>query len=279
MSGIPTAIIQWTNGRSRLAVPGHRFGLPPLSEPLVRPVPIPEVDIVAFAEDSVLSGRIRLAGERVSDLLNDTDEFSVTDALVEDLVDGHAIAIRELLLMRDEVFVVDAAGPRGDEARRRRTCQHPVIAKAGPYEVFGYVHTMPGSDPIASLRLRKSMVAMTDAVIGYTVGSEPHLRRANVVMLNQDRRRLDRRGTRRRADDRDATRPDRSAHEGLHGPPVRLIQRSDADVCPRPWMGSGAHSLWPGGPTGPKVRLVNGTRAGGRWEPEVATDHRVLEDR
>ena len=142
---------------------------------------------MAFAEDSVLSGRIRLDGERVSDLLNDTDEFSVTDALVEDLVDGHAIAIRELLLMRDEVFVVDAAGPRGNAARRRRTCQHPVIAKAGPYEVFGYVHTLPGSDPIASLRLRKSMVAMTDAVIGYTVGSEPHLRRANVVMLNQDR--------------------------------------------------------------------------------------------
>ena len=99
----------------------------------------PEVEIVAFAEDSVLSGRIRLAGERVSDLLNDVDEFSVTDALVEDLVDGHAIAIRELLLMRDEVFVVDAAGPRGNAARRRRTCQHPVIAKAGPYEVFGYV--------------------------------------------------------------------------------------------------------------------------------------------
>lgn len=187
MSGIPTAIINWTSGRSRLAVPAHRFGHQPLPDPLVRPVPIPEVEIVAFAEDSVLSGRIRLAGERVSDLLNDADEFSVTDALVEDLVDGHAIAIRELLLMRDELFVVDAAGPRGNAARRRRTCQHPVIAKAGPYEVFGYVHTLPGSDPIASLRLRKAMVAMTDAVIGYTVGSEPHLRRANVVMLNQDR--------------------------------------------------------------------------------------------
>ena len=187
MSGIPTAIIQWTNGRSRLALPGHRFGLPPITEPFARPDPIPDVEIVAFAEDSVLSGHIRLAGERVSDLLNESDEFSVTDALVEDLVDGHAIAIRELLLMRDEVFVVDAAGPRGNAARRRRTCQHPVIAKAGPYEVFGYVHTLPGSDPISSLRLRKSMVAMTDAVIGYTVGAEPHLRRANVVMLNQDR--------------------------------------------------------------------------------------------
>ncbi len=187
MSGIPTAVINWTSGRSRLALPGHRFGVQSSPEPLVHPVPIPEVEIVAFAEDSVLTGRIRLAGERVSDLLNEIDEFAVTDALVEDLVDGHAIAIRELLLMRDEVFVVDAAGPRGNASRRRRTCQHPVIAKAGPYEVFGYVHTLPGSDPIASLRLRKSMVAMTDAVIGYTVGSEPHLRRANVVMLNQDR--------------------------------------------------------------------------------------------
>ena len=49
--------------------------------------------------------------------------------------------------------------------------------------------------------------------------------------------------------------------------------------APGPGMSSGAHSFKLGGPTGPKVRLVNGTRAGGRWEPEVATDRRVLEDR
>jgi hypothetical protein len=158
-----------------------------LPDPAPVPVTVPEVEIVAFAEDSVLSGRIVLAGERVSDVLNDNLEFAVTNALLEDLVDGHAIALRELLLQRDEVFVVDAAGPRGNPARRRHTCQHPIVAKAGPYEVFGYVHVLPGSDPIKSLSSRKPIVAMTDAVIGYTFGSEPQLRRANVLMLNQDR--------------------------------------------------------------------------------------------
>ena len=187
MSGSAAAIIHWTGDRVRLAVPQTSMALQAQLEPAPLPVPIPQVEIVAFAEDSVLSGRIALAGERVSDVLNDNLEFSVTNALLEDLVDGHAIALRELLLQRDEVFVVDAAGPRGNPARRRRTCQHPIVAKAGPYEVFGYVHTLPGSDPIKSLRGRKPMVAITDAVIGYTFGSEPQLRRANVIMLNHER--------------------------------------------------------------------------------------------
>lgn len=186
MSGNPSAIMHWTSGRFRQPFTRHRMARQEALEPAPLAVTIPEVEIVAFAEDSVLSGRIVLAGERVSDVLNDNVEFSVTNALLEDLVDGHAIAIRELLLQRDEVFVVDAAGPRGNPARRRRTCQHPIVAKAGPYEVFGYVHALPGADPIKSLHGRKPMVAITDAVIGYTFGSEPQLRRANVVMLNHE---------------------------------------------------------------------------------------------
>jgi hypothetical protein len=186
MSGNAAAMIHWTSDRIREPFTRHPMALLAQLEPAHLAVKVPEVEIVAFAEDSVLSGRIVLAGERVSDVLNDNVEFSVTNALLEDLVDGHAIALRELLLQRDEVFVVDAAGPRGNPARRRRTCQHPIVAKAGPYEVFGYVHSLPGSDPIKSLRGRKPMVAITDAVIGYTFGSEPQLRRANVVMLNND---------------------------------------------------------------------------------------------
>jgi hypothetical protein len=187
MSGNAAAIMQWTTERVRFGPPRYRMAIPPPPEVIPEMVTIPEVEIVAFAEDSVLSGRILLVGERVSDVLNENAEFSVTNALLEDLVDGHAIAIRELLLQRDEVYVVDANGPRGNPARRRRTCQHPIIAKAGPYEVFGYVHALPGSDPIKSLSRRPPMVAITDAVIGYTLGSEPQLRRANVVMLNHER--------------------------------------------------------------------------------------------
>ena len=186
MSGRTASIIHWTNDLVRALQGGSAERLLGL-EPAPQAIEIPEIDIVAFAGDSVLSGRIQLPGERVSDVLNDSTAFAVTDALLEDLVDGHAIEVPALLLRRDEVFVVEATGPRGNAARRHRTCQSPVVAKAGPYEVFGYVHTLPGSPPLGSFRSRRPMVPITDAVIGFTIGSRPYLRRCDVVMLNHQR--------------------------------------------------------------------------------------------
>ncbi len=180
------AIADTNPGQVRSAVYPHLAPVQTDIEAVRGLVAVPEIDIVVFAEDSVLSGRIRLSSDRVSDLLNDHVEYAVTDAVLEDLVDGHTVACEELLLQRDELIVVDATGPRGNAARRRRMHQHPIIAKAGPYEVFGYLHAAPGIDPIASLRRRKPIVAITDAVIGYSFESMPRLRWANVVMLNRE---------------------------------------------------------------------------------------------
>jgi len=60
------------------------------------------------------------------------------------------------------------------------------VAKAGPYEVRGYLHALPGSDPLASLQRRKPMIALTDAVIEYAAGGVRQQRRASVVILNRD---------------------------------------------------------------------------------------------
>ena len=86
----------------------------------------------------------------MSDTLNASRQFWVTNGLLEDLADGHSLEVPGLLLRRDEIFVVQADGPRGNIARRRRMCQFPVLAKAGPYEVFGYVHVLPGTPPSPS---------------------------------------------------------------------------------------------------------------------------------
>lgn len=186
MSDIPAAITEWNTDEVPSAFRRRQGHALPEIEPTPRPLAVPEIDIVVFAEDSVLAGRIRLSGDRVSDVLNANAEYAVTDAVLEDLADGHTISCEELLLQRDELIVVDAAGPRGDAARRRRMCQHAIVAKAGPYDVFGYIHTLPGMDPIKSLRRRNPIVAITDAVIGYTFGSSPQMRWANVVMLNRE---------------------------------------------------------------------------------------------
>ncbi len=148
---------------------------------------VPDIQIVAYTDDRMLSGHMQLSGERISDVLNDLPAFTLTDALMEDLVDGPAIAVHALLLQRDEVLLVDASGPRGNVGRRRHTCQHPIVAQAGPYEVHGNVHALPGCDPIASLRGRKPMVAITDAVISYLVGSAPRYRDVALILLNHER--------------------------------------------------------------------------------------------
>ena len=115
------------------------------------PPPV-EVEFVAYAEDSILSGRVALTADRLTDLLNDHDQYTLVDVLVESLVDGRAIERREVLVDRDELSIVHLLGPRGSSDRRIRTRQHPVAIQLGPYHVRGYLHALPGSNPIDSIR-------------------------------------------------------------------------------------------------------------------------------
>jgi hypothetical protein len=144
------------------------------------------VDVVVYADDCILSARVQLTADRLSDMLNDTEIVDLTNVLVEALQDENPFEVRDLQVSREEILLVHAGGPRGDPGRRHRTRQHPIVAKAGPYVVRGYLHSLPGTDAIASLRRRKPMIALTDAVIEYTIRSNPHQRRAGVLILNQE---------------------------------------------------------------------------------------------
>ena len=50
---------------------------------------------------------------------------------------------------RDELLLVHATGPRGDQARRPRTRQHPLAVQLGPYQVRGYLHAAARHRPAA----------------------------------------------------------------------------------------------------------------------------------
>ena len=145
-----------------------------------------EIEFVAYAEDCILSGHVRLAADRLSDLVNDHEELELVDVLVADLVGGEGIEVHQLLIRRDEILLLHATGPRGRADRRHRTRQHPVVVKLGPYEVRGYIHALPGSDPIAGLRRRRPIVALTDAVVEYSVGREQVRRRVSTVLVNRE---------------------------------------------------------------------------------------------
>jgi hypothetical protein len=149
------------------------------------PLP-PQVEFVAYAEDCLLSGYVRLGADRLTDLLDDHDELELVDVHVQGLDASTGTQVPEFVVRRDELLLVHAGNPRGNRGRRRRTLQHPVALEAGPYHVRGYIHTVPGSDPIASFRHRRPMVPITDAWVDYLAGNVRQRRRVPTLIVNRD---------------------------------------------------------------------------------------------
>lgn len=146
----------------------------------------PIVEFVAYGEDCLLSGQIRLAAERLSDMLNNHDEYQLVNVLVERLDGQGAAEAQEVLVPRDEILLVHATGPRGSQARRQRTRPHPVAIQMGPYHVRGYLHALPGSDPLLAIRRRKAMVPLTDAWVEFTIGGVWQRRQAGALVINRE---------------------------------------------------------------------------------------------
>jgi hypothetical protein len=162
---------------------------------VTRPVVVPprdaaratqQVEFVAYGEDCVLSGVVNLASDRLTDMLNDHDEYQLVDVLVEGLTGERAVEVREVLVRRDELLLVHAAGPRGNQDRRHRTRSHPVAVQLGPYHIRGYLHALPGADPVQAIRRRKPMVPLTDAWIEFQTAAGRQRRRVGTVVVNRE---------------------------------------------------------------------------------------------
>jgi hypothetical protein len=143
-----------------------------------------EVEFAAYAEDSRIFAFWRHGAERMSDALNAADEYVLHDALVAALEDGRAVDVAELVLRRDEVLAVRAAGVRGNAARRSRVRPSPITLKVGPYTIHGYVHAPPGADPMRQIRRRKPMVPLTETWIEYLQSGQLHRARVGVIIVN-----------------------------------------------------------------------------------------------
>lgn len=129
-------------------------------------------ELDAYAADCRLFGEVDLADGRLTDLLNATSELRIVDARLESLLDGHVVRSPELIVARDELYAVVAAGLRGDTARRLRTNAIDVVVDLGPYHVAGAIHGTPASNPLAAVLRRAPWVPLTDAIITYRRGPE-----------------------------------------------------------------------------------------------------------
>lgn len=147
---------------------------------------LPFVDFVAYTSDERLSGRVGLDSSRLSDMLNVHDEFVLVDALAERLPRGGSMVVSEILVRRDELPLVYAAGPRGDRAQRVPTQTHRIVLRSGRYLVAGRLHSGHGEDPLASLRARSPMVPLTDATIDFRRGSDIVREPSGTIVVNRE---------------------------------------------------------------------------------------------
>ncbi len=146
----------------------------------------PLVRFSAFAPRHRVFGWVRLRADRLTDLLNAHDELLLTDAEIESLEDGRRRKEDEILVATRELVAVHAAGPRGDDALRRRTRSHPVAIQSGSYLIGGHVHAEPGMDPLVSLRGRPPMVPLTDAWIEYWSAGGPTCHGVGTIVVNRE---------------------------------------------------------------------------------------------
>ncbi len=145
-----------------------------------------EVEFAAYAEDCRIFGFWRHDAERLSDALNAHEEYQLDHVLLAALDDGHTSEVRELLVRRDELLAIRAAGPRGNPARRSRTRPAPVTLQTGPYTIHGYLHGPPGADAVRQINRRKPMVPLTEAWIEYPAGGSLHRARVGPIIVNHE---------------------------------------------------------------------------------------------
>jgi hypothetical protein len=144
-----------------------------------------EVDFVAYGIDCVLSGRTTLEADRLTDMLNDHDEYALVGVTVDRLDGGPPMRVDEVVVPRHELVMVHATGPRGNAGQRFHTTRQHVALKLGPYRVRGFFHGMPGTNAVASVARRKTMVPLTGARIEYIRDGDWVEERVDALIVNR----------------------------------------------------------------------------------------------
>jgi len=142
-----------------------------------------QIPFAAYADDCTVRGEIALGVDRLSDLLSSTTEYEVRTAAFRALDDGHVVKADSAAVLRDDLCMVVASGPRGRPDRRLWTRQHPVRARVGPYVVLGYLHAPPTIDPLHTMD-RRPIVALTNCIVGYAEGAESVWVESDTLLVN-----------------------------------------------------------------------------------------------
>jgi hypothetical protein len=145
-----------------------------------------EIEFVGFSDDCRVEGKLDLEDARLADLLNRRKSIVVHDVTLVSTLDGHTKAFDKLEILRDELNIVVASGPRGDPKRRLATKPNGVAMKLGPYCAEGFMHAPPTANPVRDINHRPAMVAITDAVLEYDFCEKPVSQWFRTLLVNRD---------------------------------------------------------------------------------------------
>ncbi|MEA2653239.1 MAG: hypothetical protein QOI37_466 [Chloroflexota bacterium] len=143
------------------------------------------IDFVAFAEDCLISGKMTMFGERLTDFMNGQERFRVHHLECESLEDGHLVALDSVSLERRDLLAVVANGPRGSEKQRIPLQTNRLQLSIGPYLILGHVHTAPGSDAMTAVLKREPMIPLTDVTIAYELAGSIVARDVPTIIVNR----------------------------------------------------------------------------------------------
>src|SRR6478672_3062321 len=128
------------------------------------------IDFLAFTSDRRISGRIMLADDRLSDMLNAVARLVIRDAQVEELNDERGPRPADVTIAVGEMLVVVGSGPRGNEHLRKRWLKRRASLGIGRFAVegdLGYPSDTPlieSADPAVVLAARDRLgTAVTES--------------------------------------------------------------------------------------------------------------------
>jgi len=144
------------------------------------------VEFAAYAPDCRIVAAIATPPGRLSDFLNHVDSYDLLNVQLQELPGGALTEMPELTVARDELVAVHGGDWTGLAAQRRHTRSYRLLLRSDLFAIWGYVHVLPGSDPIASFKHRRPMVALTDASIAYTLDGAPVRRAVDTLIVNRE---------------------------------------------------------------------------------------------
>lgn len=144
-----------------------------------------DIDFVGFVGDCLVTGRLDLRADRLTDHLNAEGRVTLHDVVLEGL-DGGRVETDSFTIERSQLCAVLGSGPRGAEVLRVPTDARRLQAQIGPYMVLGRYHGPVGGTNLSTFSERDPMVPLTDATIAYVVNGILEVRDAMVVIVNRE---------------------------------------------------------------------------------------------